>query len=892
MPVCVRKRTSAGSTHPDADDLLVLSGRRSRAAGAWARRVGAAAAAMLLTAALCRCARGDQWPGWRGQDREGRSRATTAPLHWGPDRNVVWKTGIPGQGHSSPALTEDAVYVTTAYTTESGTAAMAALDYVCLACLFALVWYILHHVVRSCGDLELNRQGLRKVLTMTGLWLLVGMLAGFVLLGERFLDLERCDIRKWITSSIFATTCLALCVLAGRAGPRMNLVLGLLALFFGPVVALGIPSKAHAYRGAPFSRNAAVVLTVSALPVLLGMVLIARYLSGRHRRTRAAEAPRPPRAPSRLIRALKYLSLVFGAGVLVALARTLFGRNIYASYLIGSPYKPVLPWWAVGPAAGALGAALLARRAAGNRVWANLAVQVAAVALALVTLATLAEHLIALSPYLTYHYGSPRIELPLGWQAAAALGGFCLLWMLALAFLESRLQSHCRGIGDLSRHAARTKLLWSLGFRATAILLAVMLLPYLAYRPGGQRIQPLLGWPAAAGLAGFCLLCLLHLAIFESRPRARTRRMWSAGLGVTAVLLAGAYFLRLNFLSGKEEFVRNILCIDRHSGAIRWACEALRGPRGRIHKENSAATPTPVVDAERVYAYFGTIGLACADHSGKLLWTCTDLPYDTVYGVATSPVLWDGKLILAAESEAGSYVAAVDCATGKPAWKRDMGRPKEKFGIHRTPLVRRVVGRDTLLAWGKEELTGYDPSSGEELWRLPVEYVGGDGIASMVSDDKRLYLAGTEKVLALWVDKLGTAADPLAWRQTLPGPNRSSPVLAGDLLFMASDGGRAFCLDAADGTVLWRKRLKGKHYASPVVIGDRVYFFGSEGHATVVARERAFRVLAESDLGELTFASAAPVDGMLFVRTGGRLYCLGEPKALSGTAQAKAPHEE
>ena len=824
MSVRVRRWTSAACAGPDADDPLVLSGRVPRPGAARARRAATAGAVLALTAALCRYAPGDQWPGWRGQDRQGRSRAATAPLHWGSDRNVVWKTKIPGRGHSSPAVTEDAVYVTTAYTTETGTAAMAALDYVCLAGLFALLWYVLRHAVRSCGDCPLNRQGLRQVLAMTGLWLLVAALAGFVLVGESFLDFERCDIRKWIASSLFATACLTLCVLAGRGPARMNLVLGLLALLFGPLVAMGIPSKAHAYRGAPFSRNAAVVLTVAALPVLLGIVLIARYLSGRRRRAEPAEAP--PRAPSRLIRALKVLALVFGAGVLVALGRTLFGQKIYASYLIGSPYEPVLPWWAVGAAAAALGAALLARRALGNRVWANLALQAAAGALALVVLAAVAEHLIAMSPYLTYHYGSPRIEPALGWPAAAALGGFGLLGMLVLAILESRRQSHRGGIGHLSR------------------------------------------------------------------PPARTRRLGSVGLSVTAVLLAGAYFLRLNFLSGQDEFVRSILCIDRRSGAVRWTCEALRGPKGRIHKENSFATPTPVVDAERVYAYFGTIGLACADLRGKLLWTCTDLPYETVYGVAVSPVLRGGKLILAAESEAGSYVAAVDGATGKPAWKRDMGRPREKFGIHRTPIILPVAGRDTLLAWGKEELTGYDPSSGAELWRVGVDYVGGDNIASMVSDDRKLYLAGTQKVLALWVDKLGTAADCLAWRQALPGPNRSSPVLAGDLLFMASDGGRAFCLDAADGTVCWRKRLKGKHYASPVVVGDRVYFFGSEGHATVVARERAFRVLAESDLGELTFASAAPVDGMLFVRTADRLYCLGEPKPLNGAAQAKAPRED
>lgn len=58
--------------------------------------------------------RADNWPGWRGLAGDGLSAEKDIPYQWGPDKNIAWKTPLPGKGHSSPIVWDDSVFVTSA----------------------------------------------------------------------------------------------------------------------------------------------------------------------------------------------------------------------------------------------------------------------------------------------------------------------------------------------------------------------------------------------------------------------------------------------------------------------------------------------------------------------------------------------------------------------------------------------------------------------------------------------------------------------------------------------------------------------------------------------------------------------------------------------------------
>jgi len=348
---------------------------------------------------------------------------------------------------------------------------------------------------------------------------------------------------------------------------------------------------------------------------------------------------------------------------------------------------------------------------------------------------------------------------------------------------------------------------------------------------------------------------------------------------ILLLLLGSAYFVVQNFLASEISFTHAVVCVDRQSGAVRWICNCVQGFKGKYSSDNSPATPTPVIDGNRVYAYFGSAGLACCDLDGNLKWVCLDVPFESFYGVACSPIVYDGMVIIQSESSArlsnvSGYLAAVDGASGKIVWKKYRPIPSNYAGNCRTPLVKEINGRKVILVWGHSDLSAYDPASGEHIWVQKLEPLSLDMVSSMVCDDERVYLPGNKKVLALAMEKLGTGDDVIAWSRDVDGLNCSSPVLANGMLFLVGDKGNAYCLEAATGEVNWTRRLRGLHYASPISVGDKVYFCSKIGVTTVVAADKTFRKLASNELNETTYASFAPLGDELIIRTTEHIYCV------------------
>jgi len=67
------------------------------------------------------------WPGWRGPTGDGISLDQKAPLTWSLDKNLKWKTKIPGKGHASPIIWEDSIFLVSA-DEESGKRLLLNLD--------------------------------------------------------------------------------------------------------------------------------------------------------------------------------------------------------------------------------------------------------------------------------------------------------------------------------------------------------------------------------------------------------------------------------------------------------------------------------------------------------------------------------------------------------------------------------------------------------------------------------------------------------------------------------------------------------------------------------------------------------------------------------------------
>ncbi|HEY2933610.1 MAG TPA: PQQ-binding-like beta-propeller repeat protein [Acidobacteriota bacterium] len=315
------------------------------------------------------------------------------------------------------------------------------------------------------------------------------------------------------------------------------------------------------------------------------------------------------------------------------------------------------------------------------------------------------------------------------------------------------------------------------------------------------------------------------------------------------------------------------VCVDRETGGIAHNVEVLRRNNpGPINAKNSHASPTPVIEGDRIYLHFGAHGTACINQSGEIIWK-TRLEYSGQHGPGGSPVLYEDLLIVSCDGQDVQFVAALDKGSGKIRWKRF----RDGYQAYSTSLVVRLPDGDQVISPGAHRAIAYEPQTGKEIWS--VSY--GDGFSNV---PRPVYGHGLvfictgffePSLLAVRVDgRKDVTRTHVAWSLKRGVPLTPSPLLVGEELYLVSDNGIASCLDAKTGKEHWRVRLGGNHSASPVYADGRIYFLSEEGDSVVIAPGTQFQKLATNHIDGMALASMAVSRGSIFIRTDTHLYRL------------------
>jgi len=323
------------------------------------------------------------------------------------------------------------------------------------------------------------------------------------------------------------------------------------------------------------------------------------------------------------------------------------------------------------------------------------------------------------------------------------------------------------------------------------------------------------------------------------------------------------------------------VCVERSSGKIVHDRKVFDiAMPSYCHPFNSYASPTPVVEAGRVYVHFGSAGTACLDTAtGKVLWTRQDFPCDHYRGPGSSPILYKDLLLVHFDGIDQQYVVALDKNMGMTVWKRSRdidyqtnnGDYKKAYA---TPTIIEVQGQTQLVSPGAAATFAYDPQTGQERWRVRH---GGMNVAAPPQFGRgKLFLCtgdGGLGLLAVRPDGRGdVTATHIDWTYRRGVPSRCTPLLIDDLLYLVNERGIASCLEAATGHLVWQQRLEGEFSASPIYAGGQMYFCSQDGKSFVMAVGRVARVLAINPLADGCMASPAVADGAIFVRTKTHLY--------------------
>jgi outer membrane protein assembly factor BamB len=321
-----------------------------------------------------------------------------------------------------------------------------------------------------------------------------------------------------------------------------------------------------------------------------------------------------------------------------------------------------------------------------------------------------------------------------------------------------------------------------------------------------------------------------------------------------------------------------VLAFDAATGREVVNVEAFNIPASRrdINPKNSWASPTPVIDGDRIYVHFGADGTAALNTAGEIIWK-SRFDYQSQHGAGGSPIVYRDLLIFSCDGSDVAFVVALDKHSGKVKWKTSRGFPADQ--AYTTPLVIHAANRDQLISVGAFRARAYDPLTGKEIWRVRYDE-GFSNVPRPVFAHGLVYIAtGFQQpsLLAVRPDGTGDVTKThIAWVLRRGAPLTSSPLVVGDELYVVNDGGIATCVDARSGALIWQQRLGGTYSASPVFADGRIYFLAEQGVTTVIAPGKVFNKLAANTLDGGLLASMAISGGSLFLRTDSHLYKVAE----------------
>lgn len=349
--------------------------------------------------------------------------------------------------------------------------------------------------------------------------------------------------------------------------------------------------------------------------------------------------------------------------------------------------------------------------------------------------------------------------------------------------------------------------------------------------------------------------------------------------------------IELTAESGEVRYM--VYAFDAGSGRLTWEREAHKGaPFGGRHRKNTFASETPATDGERLYAYFGNVGLFAYALDGRPLWTAhfDPQPMYLDFGTAASPVVHDGRVFVVNDNEGQSFVAAVDARTGKQLWKTERDITAPQGSGWSSPFVWKHGQRTEVIVIGRQHAVSYSPETGKELWRM--RGLTGQSTPSPVAADGLLYLAtGSqgESNRPVFAVRPGASGDIslakgeesnayVKWFHPRASAYTSSPLVYRGRMYVVNDNGILTVFDSQTGKEIYKARAGGPgntFSASPWAADGKIYLLSEDGFTFVIEAGDKYMELAKNSLDEMSLASPALAPDAIFLRTQTKLYRIG-----------------
>src|ERR1035437_3762589 len=336
-----------------------------------------------------------------------------------------------------------------------------------------------------------------------------------------------------------------------------------------------------------------------------------------------------------------------------------------------------------------------------------------------------------------------------------------------------------------------------------------------------------------------------------------------------------------------------VFCIDKNSGAIIWNRTSYKGvPKMKRHPKSTHANTSVATDGKYVVAFFGSEGLYCYDMNGTLQWQKNFGLLKSVFFMvktaewefASSPIIFNGILIIQCDVLENSFVAAYDLKTGNELWKT----MRNEYPGWCTPNTYTYGGKTYIALNGYKHRGGYDLETGKEVWRMegggdiqiPTPIVGNDMIYfnSAHGRSSPIIAVKTNAVGDINLKEPETSNEYIKWSLPRGGSYMHTLLLYKNHLYNVNWNGALICLDPLTGKEIYNAKLGNtkSFIASPVASDGKIYVVDEEGTVYIIEDGDTFKLLAEIPMNDICMTAPAITDGMIIFRTQKYLVAVGK----------------
>ena len=314
-------------------------------------------------------------------------------------------------------------------------------------------------------------------------------------------------------------------------------------------------------------------------------------------------------------------------------------------------------------------------------------------------------------------------------------------------------------------------------------------------------------------------------------------------------------------IEGSMKDTCHVIALSLNDGKELWRQSVPSAQPVRSTYTQTRSAPTPAVDSKGIYAFFETGNVLACSHDGQIQWQ-RDLTedyglFESTIGLASSPTVFEDKMILLIDHEGPSYLLALDTSTGESKWITE----RTSRTSYSSPVMHKIAGMSQIVCSSSGSIDGYDPFTGEMLWTYEDNIGGNRSGAALPASEGVFTISGSPGMhnereaearntnLAMKVELVGGRYEPkVLWQTTEAMPAFNSPMTHQNLSYWVTKAGVVFCYNSKTGEKVYAKRACGTCWATPVAIGDRVYLFGKDGTTVVIAAGPEFKVLSENQL--------------------------------------------